>query len=199
MGKSNARGQILGKSISNSMQYQGISHRSRWDQQIWNEMDFRKYFKDKPESTELLPSWQHIRHYKAILGSKDLVSLMVAMIDIGLQSSKALEQWKHTVRIMLEKDKNSPTIDQLRIIQLFKANYNFFLALIFCHWLIKFKRFHCGFNELQHSSMAGKQAQSEILNKKIGSPRKTEPPLNLTHKPTTQGTKISPILQNMVI
>ena len=84
---------------------------------------------------------------------------MVAMINIGLQSGAALERWKRTISTMLEKDKDSPTIDRLQIIQLFEADFNFLLDLIFGHCLMKFSRTHCGFNESQYSSMAGKHAQ----------------------------------------
>ena len=66
---------------------------------------------------------------------------------------------------MLKKDKGSPKIDRLRIIQLFEADYNFFLSLVFGHRLMKFARQHCQLNNSQYGSMKGKQAQSAILNK----------------------------------
>ena len=66
---------------------------------------------------------------------------------------------------MLKKDKGSPKIDRLRIIQLFEADYNFVLSLILGHRLMNFARKHCQFNESQYGSLKGKQAQSAILNK----------------------------------
>ena len=68
---------------------------------------------------------------------------------------------------MLEKDKGRAKIDCLRIIQLFEADYNFFLSLVFGHRLMGFARRHCVFNESQYGSLKGKQAQSAILNKII--------------------------------
>ena len=90
--------------------------------------EFRQYFKNKNESTESSPSGRHIGHYKAILGDDDLVDLVVAMLNIGFSTGVALERWKRTVSVMLEKDKGSPKLHRLRIIQLFEADYNFLLA-----------------------------------------------------------------------
>ena len=66
--------------------------------------------------------------------------------------------------MMLEKDKGSPKLDRLRIIQLFKADYNFPFSLVFGHRLMSFARKHCQFNLSQYGSTKGKQAQSAILN-----------------------------------
>lgn len=66
---------------------------------------------------------------------------------------------------MLEKDKGSPNIHRLRIIQLFEADLNFLLALIFGQRLTKFTQEHCGLNKSQYGSIRGKQCQSTVLNK----------------------------------
>ena len=123
-----------------------------------------KYFRNKDESTKSSPSRRHIGHYKKILADEDLVQLMVAMLNIGLQSGVALDRWKHTLSIMLEKDPGKP-IDRLCVIQLFEADFNFLLALLFGHRLIGFACRHCLINESQYGSMNEKQAQSAVLNK----------------------------------
>ena len=56
---------------------------------------------------------------------------------------------------------------RLRIIQLFEADFNFLLSLVFRHRLMKFARKHCKIKKSQYGSMSGKQAQSEVLNKVI--------------------------------
>ena len=66
---------------------------------------------------------------------------------------------------MLEKDKGSPKLNRLRIIQLFEADYNFLLAFMFGYRLMIFPRKHCQINKSQYRSMNGRQAQSTILNK----------------------------------
>ena len=127
--------------------------------------EFRHYFKKKRECTESSPSGRHIGHYKAILEHEDLVDLLVSMLNIGINTGCALSRWQQTVSVMLEKDKGSPKIDRLRIIQLFEADYNFLLSLVLGHRLMNFARKHCHFNESQYGSLKGKQAQSAILNK----------------------------------
>ena len=118
--------------------------------------EFKSYFKRKDESTESSPSRRHIGHYKAILASDDIVDMIVSMINIGLKTGQALDCWKKTVSIMLEKDVGQPKLHRLRIIQLFKADYNFLLSLVFGHRLMTFARKHCKMNELQYRSMSGK-------------------------------------------
>ena len=95
--------------------------------------EFRHYLKKKKKSTESSPSGRHIGHYKAILGSNDLVEMVVAMLNIGLATSIALHRWQQTISVMLEKDKGSPKLNRLRIIQLLEANYNFIHALMLGH------------------------------------------------------------------
>ena len=66
---------------------------------------------------------------------------------------------------MLEKDKGILRIHRLRIIQLFEADYNFLLALVFGHRLTTFSRNHCSINASQYGSTQGKRCQSAVLNK----------------------------------
>ena len=103
-----------------------------------NAGEFRHYFKTKKESTESSPSGRHIGHYKAILGNDELVEMVVAMLNIGLATGNDLHRWQQTISVMLEKDKGSPKLHRLRIIQLFEADYNFLLALMLGHRLMKF-------------------------------------------------------------
>ena len=73
-----------------------------------------------------------------MLDNDNLVDFIVAMLNIGLSTGVAFDQWKHTISVMLEKDKGSPKLHRLRIIQLFEADYYFLLALIFGHRLMQF-------------------------------------------------------------
>ena len=118
-----------------------------------SEDEFIKYFKNKDELTKSSPSGRHIGHYIAILNNDDLVSLITAMLNIGLIAGTALKRWKQTLSVMLEKDPGSPKLDRLRIIQLFEADYNFLLAVLFGHRLMGFARQHCSLNESQYKSM----------------------------------------------
>ena len=82
--------------------------------------------------------------------------MAVAMLNIGLATGIALHRWQQTISVMLEKDKGSPKLNHLRIIQLFEADYNFLLALMLGHRLMTFAQKHFQFNESQYGSMNGK-------------------------------------------
>ena len=99
------------------------------------------------------------------MANDDLVDVIVSMLNIGLITGQALDRWKRTVSLMLEKDTGQPKLHRLRIIQLFEADYNFLLSLVFGHRLMTFARKFCKLNESQYGSMSGKQAQSAVLNK----------------------------------
>ena len=100
-----------------------------------------------------------------MLYDDDMFDLMVAMLNIGFTTGVALDRWKNMISVMLEKDRGSPKLHRLRIIQLFEADYNFLLVFIFGHCLMRFARKHCNFNKSQYGSMKNEQAQSAILNK----------------------------------
>ena len=91
--------------------------------------------------------------------------LHLDMINIGLNCGVALNRWKRVLDIMLEKTPGDSRIHWLRIIQLFEADLNFLLALIFGHRLAMFANKHCNMNYSQFGSTAGRQCQSAVLNK----------------------------------
>ena len=104
-------------------------------------------------------------HYKTAAYNEALTLLHTQMLNIGLLSGVALDRWKKTLSLMLEKDKEQPKLHRLRIIQLFEADLNFLLALIFGQRLTQFAHDHCGLNKSQYGLMRGHQCQSAVLNK----------------------------------
>ena len=89
----------------------------------------------------------------------------MVILNIAMRTGQALDRWKRTLSVMLEKDKGQSKINRLRIIQLFEAEYNFLLSLVFGRRIMTFARKYCNVNESQYGSMNGKQAQSAVLNK----------------------------------
>ena len=83
---------------------------------------FRKYFHTKDESTELLLLGWHIGHYKLIIDDNNLVALMTAILNIGLNSGTNMDCWKQNLSVMLEKDPCQPKLDHLCIIRLFEED-----------------------------------------------------------------------------
>jgi hypothetical protein len=99
------------------------------------------------ESTSTSPSGWHLRHYKAIVNDPDLkkqdpkhshlrerkthfVSALVKLLNIPIKYGFAPKRWCTSVTVMIEKDPGNPRIERLRVIHLFKADYNLSLKLL---------------------------------------------------------------------
>ena len=91
--------------------------------------------------------------------------MYVTMINIGLVCGIAMTRWKHAIDIMIEKDKGSPKLHRLRVIQLLEADLNFCLSLVFGKRMMKFATQYCGLSENQYGSKGGHICQSAIMNK----------------------------------
>ena len=89
--------------------------------------EFRFYFGNMKESTKLSPLGRHIDHYKAMLDNDNLVDLIVAMLNIGLSTGVALDRWKHTISVMLEKTKAAPSCTDYVL-------YNYSRQTIIFYW-----------------------------------------------------------------
>ena len=84
------------------------------------------------------------------------------MINLIIKSGRSIPRWQKWINIMIEKDKNSPIIDRLRILQLFEADMNMFLKVIVANRMMYFANKHCHINKLQYGSRNGKLFQSAI-------------------------------------
>jgi len=76
------------------------------------------------ETTASSPSKVHFRHY--ITGiMKDMIGKLNAILaNVQLLSGMAPEQWKQTLNVMLKKLAGNDNVEKLRIIMLFKADFN---------------------------------------------------------------------------
>ena len=121
----------------------------------------------KRDSTESSPIGQHGGHYITAAGDTDLAMLHTMMINVSLMNGIALARWRKCVEKMIEKQKGKSKLHRLRIIQLYKADYNFCVKTIFGDWLMSFATKHCGLNKSQYGSKHGHLCQSAVLNKII--------------------------------
>jgi hypothetical protein len=127
------------------------------------EKEMMDKYKFWPESTTTSPSGHHLGHYCALLPGlrttttkgreldsmrTDLVRLHHQMLDYTLRHGHSFQRWKKVVNVMLEKDPGNPKIHRLRVIHLYKADYNLFLG-------VKWRALvhHCEDNQLLHPSM----------------------------------------------
>jgi len=92
--------------------------------------------------------------------------LNAILANVCLLSSMALEQWKQTLNIMLEKLAGNDNIEKLRIIMLFKANFNNnnkWIGWVMMHLAEKYSLLA----PEQYSSQKQKAAITQCLNKHL--------------------------------
>jgi hypothetical protein len=88
------------------------------------EEEFIQTFKYVKESTSSSPSRHHIGHYKAILKDTTLIQMHCAVMSLPFQNGFALEFWMHATDILLEKVDGNSRCHCLRILALFKSDFN---------------------------------------------------------------------------
>ena len=97
---------------------------------------YKKLYRKMRESTASSPSGRHYGHYKAAyetsVGAQVLHQLTTLPFDHGL----SLHRWQHSLHFMLQK-KDLPYVNKLRIIQLFEADFNVTLKLLFSRELMQ--------------------------------------------------------------
>lgn len=93
---------------------------------------FEKLFCKTQERTSSSLSGLHIGQYKAIFSDPDLAQVETLAINIPFQYGFSYERWQHSTHIMLKKEA-LPYIHRLRIIQLFEADFNAALKILYSH------------------------------------------------------------------
>jgi len=76
------------------------------------------------ETTASSPSLVHFGHYIATIADDTIGKLNAILANVWLLSRTAPEHWKHTLNVMLEKLVGNDNMEKLRIIMLFKADFN---------------------------------------------------------------------------
>jgi len=130
--------------------------------------DFITFFKCRKEKTSSAFSGRHLGHYKSItiaaqLGETTFAETLVHVINSSIASQTPLHRWQHSAQVMIEKGKGN-FIEHLRIIQLFEADLNFVLHLIWGNRMIRNAQREQVLNDSQYS-LPGQTCQSAIWNK----------------------------------
>ena len=92
--------------------------------------EIRQVFKLWKESTPTSPSGRHLGHYKSLVGDDDFADYLIAQLELPVHFGFAPTRWAKALQTMLPKDKGTPKVTRLRVIQLFEADYNFLLHII---------------------------------------------------------------------
>ncbi len=128
-----------------------------------SEEDVKFGFKKWKEMTSTSPSRRYLGHYKAIIQDPGLLTSMTQFLHVTNKQSITLTRWSNAVNIMIKKDVDTHQITQLRIINRFEADLNFFLKQIWGSTLVK-PTVHLDFlNTGQHRSVPRRTATDPIV------------------------------------
>ena len=94
------------------------------------EDDVKRGFGKWREATSTSPSGRHLGHYRAAILHPILLECLTKFMAIALTRGITIKRWQRAINVMLEKDQGRPTINRLRIIHLFEADFNFLLKIM---------------------------------------------------------------------
>ena len=128
---------------------------------------YKEFWKNKRETTVTSPYGLHIGHYKSVLNEEDILELHLELMTLPFKYSFAPKRWCKTVQVMLEKNPGSPWSHRLRIIELFDAQLNAAMQMVFGKRMVH----NAVDNETIHpsafGSVPGRNAQDALLEKLI--------------------------------
>ena len=121
--------------------------------EVWNEHrrtvdilftrgDFTSWWKTAREKTESSPSGVHFGHYKAQSHNDHLADIQVQKLNIAYRRGLPLERWLHGTTVLLAKKAGGVTIDKMRAICLFEADFNWAQKIIFARNMMANAREH---------------------------------------------------------
>jgi hypothetical protein len=139
------------------------------------EEEFVSKFKGWKEGTSTSPSGLHLGHYKPLVlqhdgdpttdkgkaiesQRKDLIRAHVGMINYGLRHAYSYARWKNVVNKMIEKEPGNSKVHLLRVIHIYKADYNFLLQAKWRNMIS-----HAETNHLLHPGQYGSRPGRDAL------------------------------------
>ena len=110
-------------------------------------LDEMKYaFTKWKERTPTSPSGRHLGHYKALIVSDgeeyndelqafsfEILSAYNVIINSAFALGTPLHRWEQSIVLMIENEKNNHRINRLRVINIYKADYNLILKYFWSH------------------------------------------------------------------
>ena len=129
--------------------------------------EYSKGFRLWKEQTATSPSGRHLGFYRATLGIGQVVAGMCEMLNIVTRTGLTPRRWCRAISILLEKDPGRPSINRLRIIHLFEADYNLFLKTLWARRLVQRGEEYKQFGEAQQGSRKGRTANDAVMLKRL--------------------------------
>ena len=128
---------------------------------------YRKAIRNWKESTSTSPSGRHLGMYKALLSNQQITSDMCNMLNVVTQLGIIPSRWCQAISVLIEKDPGAPTINRLRVIHIFEADYNLFLKTLWARRLVTRGEESNLFGESQQGSRKGRTASDAVLLKRL--------------------------------
>jgi hypothetical protein len=129
--------------------------------------DYKHAINHWNERTNTSPSGRHLGFYKAAQALPTVQSDMCTMLNIVIRCGIVPQRWCKAVSVLIEKDPGRPSINRLRVIHLFEADYNLFLKVLWAQRLIKRGEKFNQFGEAQQGSRKGRSATNAVLLKRM--------------------------------
>ena len=97
--------------------------------------DMKELFGNTREKTSSSPSGLHVGHYKAGYENAEIAEILTSFTALPFLYGFTLSRWKKSLHVMLPK-LNRPYIHKLRIVQLFEADFNAGLKILYSRRLM---------------------------------------------------------------
>ena len=127
--------------------------------------EFRSFYRKTPEDRSSSPSGLHIGHYKAAALDQDFSNILCSIASIALEQQYALQRWKHSATILLEKSAGNPHIHKFRTIHLIESDLNYVMRKIWGRDFMHHNEALQTFHDNQYGGRKGRLPTSAILNK----------------------------------
>ena len=120
--------------------------------------EYKTVIKKWKEKTSTSLSGRHLSLYKSIVALDTVQADMCTMLNVVIRCGLVPRQWCTAIGVLLEKDPGRPSINRLRVIHLFEADYNLFLKIFWARRLVHRGEGHQQFGEDQRGSQPGRMA-----------------------------------------
>ena len=97
----------------------------------------------------------------------DVTQDLCALLNVVIRTGIAPDRWCRAISALIEKDPGLPNINRLRIIHLYKADYNMFLKILWARRLISRGEEAQQFGQAQHGSRKRRTANDVVLLKRL--------------------------------
>jgi hypothetical protein len=124
--------------------------------------EFQLYWRRANENVQSSASGIHFGHLKAAGFDKFLASIYAAKLSLASKSGIPLKRWETGLTILLEKSPGNISIDKMRAICLFEADFNYLNKYVFAKQMMD-KAFEADIIPPEQFAKKGSQANQGVL------------------------------------